>query len=430
MTSTLARLIPTIELSDAAFASRHRALYAILCLHLPVVIAIALLTGEGLPGHHGGGHAFELWAVIAGVAACTIVARVARSRRARAITVAVGLLLAADALVHGGGGLTDLHFHFFVVLALIGLYQDWTTFGLAVVLVAVHHLGVGLYSPEVVFSDPDARAHPLVWALLHALFVLMMCAAQVAYWRFSASAQADATRRQEQVTKQAEETLRTAAEEASVREEAAAREAAVQVARSEELALELESVLARIGETGTRLGDEAGGALRTCESALTEAGGTVANATSQIDEATATATEAMQAIERLGAAVTEIASIAGLIQGVADQTNLLALNATIEAARAGEIGKGFAVVAGEVKELAAQTANATARIDATAKDVTAQASNVTAAVADVTERLGKVAAFQDEVGRVMAEQNSLTARTRELVVTASDEVAASAARRN
>ena len=39
---------------------------------------------------------------------------------------------------------------------------------------------------------------------------------------------------------------------------------------------------------------------------------------------------------------------------------LLALNATIEAARAGDAGKGFAVVANEVKELAEQTAKATA----------------------------------------------------------------------
>ena len=48
-----------------------------------------------------------------------------------------------------------------------------------------------------------------------------------------------------------------------------------------------------------------------------------------------------------------------LIQEIAEQTNLLALNAAIEAARAGKSGRGFAVVAEEVKNLAANTADAT-----------------------------------------------------------------------
>jgi methyl-accepting chemotaxis protein len=58
----------------------------------------------------------------------------------------------------------------------------------------------------------------------------------------------------------------------------------------------------------------------------------------------------------------EVSGIIETVKDLADQSNILALNASIEAVKAGESGRGFGVVAREIRSLADQSIQATARI--------------------------------------------------------------------
>jgi len=101
------------------------------------------------------------------------------------------------------------------------------------------------------------------------------------------------------------------------------------------------------------------------------------------------------------AAIKRISNVAGNISDIARHTNLLALNATIEAARAGEAGRGFAVVAGEVKNLAKQTRDATAEIDATVSELAGELRRLLTHSAEGASRAEVVVRNATSIGRAM-----------------------------
>ena len=395
--STLAWLPRGARLTESEFRTRHDALSIVLLLHLPLIGLLALLWHpEG--GLSGEGGCNCGWVPIAGMAALVallLIGRIAESQAVRAAAVSTGLILSSVLLVHISGGMTDIHLHFFVTVALVALYQSWVPFLLAIAIVAVHHIAMGLAAPDMVFSDPRAQAHPIAFALLHAVLLIGECAALAWSWKFTESA--DAARQLEH--DRAESTTRDqlATQAALADEQSRAAELAqVELAAREARGRELEARLAGLNTAGETLLSgvrESETVMTELVSAAAQIGSAATGAARSADAAATSIAGSNEVMRRLEESATQIASIAKTITGIAEQTNLLALNATIEAARAGEAGRGFAVVAGEVKELANETARATKLIEGVVtevrsgtRDVLASAETIEAVFAEVTER--------------------------------------------
>jgi diguanylate cyclase (GGDEF)-like protein/PAS domain S-box-containing protein len=164
-------------LSDSVFESRHRALALILALQAPALAVV------GIASHKGVLHSI---AESSSVAVAAIIALwVAKSRKAKSITVSIGLLTASAMLVHFTNGLTEAHFHFFVMISLLTLYEDWIPFLVAIAYVAFHHGVGGVLDPGSVYDHADAARNPWKWAGIHAFFVTAAGAANVVAWRLN-----------------------------------------------------------------------------------------------------------------------------------------------------------------------------------------------------------------------------------------------------
>jgi diguanylate cyclase (GGDEF)-like protein len=165
------------SLNEDVWRVRHRTLSYLLRAHVLGVLCFGLIIGRTL------GESFEAASIVA-VFACLASTDIRRRKFVSGMT-AVGLVTASAVLVSLSGGVIEMHFHFFVMVGILTLYQDWLPFLLAIGFVVLHHGILGTLDPSAVYDHPDAVAHPFKWALIHGGFVLAASVASVVAWRLN-----------------------------------------------------------------------------------------------------------------------------------------------------------------------------------------------------------------------------------------------------
>ncbi|MCE0766672.1 ATP-binding protein [Pseudonocardia kujensis] len=164
-------------LDEASFRRRHRLLQWILAAHVPVLFLFGWLLDNPL--------GLVLGAGIAPVVVLLLVGHFVNAKRVAASCISAGLVWCSITLVAVTHGTIESHFHFFIIIGFIALYQDWVPFLWNILLTGVSH-GIGtLFWPTLIFNHPAAQRDPWLWAGIHAGAVLFACVGMVIFWRIT-----------------------------------------------------------------------------------------------------------------------------------------------------------------------------------------------------------------------------------------------------
>jgi methyl-accepting chemotaxis protein len=389
------------SLLHAGYRAADRLLRRLLLAHLLLVLALAPLRdtwSEAL-----------LWGVpVIGLG--WLVAWRWEGRLAARFAIAAALLAVSALIIHQTGGMIEMHFHIFAILAFLLLYRDWRVPVAGAVVVALHH---ALFNA---LQSADAGAmvfeHHTGWGIVavHAAWVVFEVAILVYMARLLADetrgadalvrlatrmgegdlgARADGgggavgdavqavnrgtgrladavsgvrrratdvadvahnlTAAADHVTGAADEVARALGEVSSGTQE--------QAAGTQQMAETLGGMARSIGSIAQRSQGVAGATERAVQVAR-DGTRVIGDAVGRLQAIRDTVVGAAGQIAELGARQDQVERITRVIDDMAAQTNLLALNAAIEAARAGEHGRGFAVVAEEVRKLATRSGEA------------------------------------------------------------------------
>ncbi len=175
---TLTRLLDYLPrgnlLDDSAWRKRHQLVLWVLGLHLPALFVFALWLRH------------SLLATLAGLVpliGCMLLGIWKSQRRVASFFTSAGLVYCSAALVVFARGSIEAHFHFFIIIGIIALYQDWMPLLWNIVFTVLSH-GIGTaWQAGLIFNHPAAQVNPWVWSLIHGVAVLLACVGVVIFWR-------------------------------------------------------------------------------------------------------------------------------------------------------------------------------------------------------------------------------------------------------
>jgi signal transduction histidine kinase len=161
-------------LDPQEWQKRHSFLQWILLIHLPSLFVF------GVALHHTA--AITALALVPPLL-CLIAGHFTPKMRLSSLFVTAGLVYCSAALVGLSRGSIEAHFHFFIMIGFIALYQDWLPFLWNIVFTVVSH-GVGsAWSQNLIFNHRSGEIHPWTWSAIHGAAVLAACVGVVIFWR-------------------------------------------------------------------------------------------------------------------------------------------------------------------------------------------------------------------------------------------------------